>query len=144
MTLAVGLTLTQTQTQQKFSKKLILKKISKRQKAWTIFPGGKELSQTLDSEHLEYILASTQDFGTNCTCAKPPLIFCMLGNCSCFCCRLLTFFKMNFFKKFFQEHYQSVKQFGSRSGPMFCLSRSGSKLLAKVMTRRQKSALARK
>ena len=100
-------------------------KKSANDKAWTIFPGGKELSQTLDSEHLEYILASTQDFGTNCTCAKPPLIFCMLGNCSCFCCRLLTFFKMNFFKKFFQELYQSVKQFGSRSGPMFCRSWSG-------------------
>ena len=27
---------------------------------------------------------------------------------------LLTFFKIIFF---FQEHYQSVKQFGSRSGP---------------------------
>ena len=26
----------------------------------------------------------------------------------------------NFFKKFFQEHYQSVKQIGSRSGPIFC------------------------
>ena len=27
------------------------------------------------------------------------------------------FFKINFFKKFFQEHYQSVKWFGTRSGP---------------------------
>ena len=27
------------------------------------------------------------------------------------------FFKIDFFKIFFQEHYQSVKQFGSRSGP---------------------------
>ena len=26
------------------------------------------------------------------------------------------FFKINFFKKIFQEHYHSVKQFGSRSG----------------------------
>ena len=26
------------------------------------------------------------------------------------------FFKINFFKKFFQEHYQSVKRFGSGSG----------------------------
>ena len=41
---------------------------------------------------------------------------CMLGNFSCFCCRLLTFFKMNFFEKIFQEHYQSVKRLGSRSG----------------------------
>ena len=27
------------------------------------------------------------------------------------------FFKINFFKKKIQEHYQSDKQFGSRSGP---------------------------
>ena len=30
---------------------------------------------------------------------------------------LLTFFKLNFYKKLVQEHYWSVKQFGSRSGP---------------------------
>ena len=30
----------------------------------------------------------------------------MLGNFSCFCCRLLHFCKINFFKKIFQEHYQ--------------------------------------
>ena len=39
----------------------------------------------------------------------------------CFCCCLLTFFQINFYKKSFQEHYKSVKQFGSRSGPTFCL-----------------------
>ena len=39
----------------------------------------------------------------------------MLGNFSCFC-HLLTFLKINFFKKFFQEHYPSVKQFRPRSG----------------------------
>ena len=39
----------------------------------------------------------------------------MLGSFSCFCCRLLTFFKINFFKNFFKEHYViSVKLFGSR------------------------------
>ena len=32
------------------------------------------------------------------------------------CCRLLTFFKIKLFIKFFQENYQSVKQFRSRSG----------------------------
>ena len=26
------------------------------------------------------------------------LILCMLGNFSCFCCHLVTFFKINFFK----------------------------------------------
>ena len=36
------------------------------------------------------------------------LTLCMLGNFSCFCCRLQTFFKINFFINFFQEHYQSV------------------------------------
>ena len=29
-------------------------------------------------------------------------------------CRLLIFFKVNFLKKFFQEHYQSVKRSGSK------------------------------
>ena len=45
------------------------------------------------------------------------LTLCMLGFFSCFYCRLLFFSKLTFFKRFFQEHYQSVKQFGSRSGP---------------------------
>ena len=35
-------------------------------------------------------------------------------------CRL--FIKINFFEKLFLEHYQSVKQFGSRSELMFCQS----------------------
>ena len=30
------------------------------------------------------------------------------------------FFKINFFKKAFREHYQGVKRFGSRLGPTFC------------------------
>ena len=37
----------------------------------------------------------------------------MLGNFSSFYCRQLTFIKINFYNKFFQEQYQSVKQFGS-------------------------------
>ena len=28
----------------------------------------------------------------------------MLGNFSCLCCRLLAFFEINFFKKFFHKH----------------------------------------
>ena len=32
----------------------------------------------------------------------------MLGNFSCFYCRLLTFQKLTFFLEFFQEHYQTV------------------------------------
>ena len=39
----------------------------------------------------------------------------------CLCCHQLTFFKMNIFqKKIFQEPYQSVKRFGSRSGATLC------------------------
>ena len=33
------------------------------------------------------------------------LFVCMLSSVSCFCCRLLPFLKINFFKKIFQEHY---------------------------------------
>ena len=72
------------------------------------------------------------------------LTLCMLGNFSCFHCFRLTFFKINFFKKFFWEHYQSGKQFGPRSGLTFCHSRSWSKLFAKVISRQQKLLLARK
>ena len=46
------------------------------------------------------------------------------------CCRLLIFFKINFFKKLFQERYQSVKQSGSRFWP----SCSETKLFAKVIS----------
>ena len=39
-----------------------------------------------------------------------------------FFCRLLRgFFKIYFFRKFFQEHYQSDIQFVSRSGPTVCI-----------------------
>ena len=48
------------------------------------------------------------------------LILCMLGNFPAFFCCLPIFFKITFFKKFFQGYHQSVKQFGSRSGPTFC------------------------
>ena len=46
-------------------------------------------------------------------------------------------FKIYFFKKFFQEHYQSVKQFGSKSGLTFCWSWSWSRLFAKAISRQQ-------
>ena len=65
-------------------------------------------------------------------------LFCLLYNFACFF--FLTsdkfFFKITIFTKFFQEYYQSVKQFGSRSGPTFCRGWSGSKLFAKVVCRR--------
>ena len=55
---------------------------------------------------------------------------CMLGNFSYFCWRLLTFLKFTF-QNIFQDHFQSVKRFESRSRPTFCRSRYGSKLFAK-------------
>ena len=61
------------------------------------------------------------------TCCYKPILstftLCMLGNLSCFHCRLLIFFKIDFFEKFFQECYQCVKRFGSRPGPTFFLRR---------------------
>ena len=46
------------------------------------------------------------------TLLKPCSNFCMPGNFLCFCSCLLffAFFKINFFKRFFQEHYQSECQ----------------------------------
>ena len=50
------------------------------------------------------------------------LTFGMLGNFACFFVVCGFFFLINFFfkTKTFQEYHQSVKQFGSRSGPTFC------------------------
>ena len=49
-----------------------------------------------------------------CHLAAGNIFFnCMLGNFSCFCCRLLTFFNINFFKKFFQKRCQSVNEWRS-------------------------------
>ena len=53
-------------------------------------------------------------------------------------------FLNKWFPKFIQEHYQIVKLFGSRSGPTFCRSWSGSKLFANVISRQQESPLAQK
>ena len=46
---------------------------------------------------------------------------------------LLTFFKINFFQKLFQEYYQSVKWSGSRSALIFCQPWYRSKLFVKVI-----------
>ena len=48
---------------------------------------------------------------TSCTYTST----CMLVNCSCFYCRLLTFFKIKFLQINHRDHYQTVKQFGYRS-----------------------------
>ena len=47
-------------------------------------------------------------------------------------CSLLVFFNINFFKKFFQEYHQSVKQFGSRSGPTLVGPDLGPKRLQRI------------
>ena len=67
------------------------------------------------------------------------------------CCVFFMFllssvdFSMNFISKFsFRNKIKNVKQVGFRSGPTFCRSWSGSKLFAKVISRRQKSSLAGK
>ena len=64
--------------------------------------------------------------------------FCMLVNFSWFLMILLSsvdFFKNWLFWHFFQEHYQSVQQFGSRSGCTFCQSWARFKLFVKVISR---------
>ena len=54
------------------------------------------------------------------------LTLCMLDYFSCFCCRLLTFFKRNFFKKYFRN---TIRVFGPRSGPISICSDLGPKCL---------------
>ena len=54
-------------------------------------------------------------------------------------CRLLTFFKINYFKNI--QRHQSVKHFVSRPGPT-CRSWSGSKLFVKVISSWQKASSA--
>ena len=67
----------------------------------------------------------------------------MLGNFSSTCCYLLTFFKINFFSK---KYFRNTIRVSNRLGldQMFCLSWSGSKLFAKVISIWQKALLARK
>ena len=61
------------------------------------------------------------------------MTLCMLGNFSSFFCRLLHFFfKINFFKKFFLERYQSVKRFGSRSDGRYVSSDLGPNCLQRL------------
>ena len=45
---------------------------------------------------------------------------------------LHAFFKISFFEKIFQEYHQSIKQFGSRSGPTFCRPDLGPNCLQKL------------
>ena len=53
---------------------------------------------------------------------------------SAFCCPLIIFANsLDPDHAFFQDSYQIVKGIGTRSGPTFCQSWSGSKLFAKVI-----------
>ena len=59
----------------------------------------------------------------------------MLGNFACIFVVCCLFSELTFLKKIFREYHQSIKQFGSRSGPTFCQAGSGFKLFAKVISR---------
>ena len=78
------------------------------------------------------------------TCITNKSYFLHAGLLLMFLLLSAVFFKINFFKKLFQKHYQNVKRFGSRSGPTFCRAWSRSKLFAKIMSRRQNSLLVGK
>ena len=56
----------------------------------------------------------------------------MLGIFHALFWHMLTFFKINFFKKFFQKLHKSVKQSETRSRLTFYRSWSGSKVFARV------------
>ena len=64
---------------------------------------------------------------------------CLLGKCFMFLCPVLIFFKIKFFEEFFQKYHQSVKQFGSRSGPTFVGPDLGSNCLQKYQQTTQLS-----
>ena len=59
------------------------------------------------------------------------LSICMLGNCSCFYFRLLTFFKNILLQIKHLVSSSECQKFVSRSRPTFCWSSSGFKLFAK-------------
>ena len=66
----------------------------------------------------------TRRFPVGFPAIKVPfcITICMLGNFACFfvVCGFFFFFLNNFFKNIYREYYQSIKQFGSGSGPTFC------------------------
>ena len=58
------------------------------------------------------------------------LTLCLLCNFACFILLSAGSFQ-NQFRKFFHEYHQSVKQFGSRSGPTLCWACSGFQTVCK-------------
>ena len=67
------------------------------------------LKNILQSYHIDYI--------------DVFLTLCMLGNFSCFCCRLLTFFKLTFLKKIFHISSKNVSQLSKHPLPFMTESR---------------------
>ena len=65
----------------------------------------------------------------------------MLGNFSSFFCHLQIFYKIYFFKKLFQEHYQSVKRSGGPDLDPNCLQRlpPDDKILSGIISECQNS-----
>ena len=68
-------------------------------------------------------------------------LVCMLDN---FACLVLSSGWFNIFKKLFHEYHKSIKGLGSRSGPMFCQSWSGTKLFCKCYFRGPQKPSVRK
>ena len=69
----------------------------------------------------------------------------MLGNVSCFCRLLTYFFKINLFKKLFQEHNECPMVGPSLGLTLVTLvTLTDQELFAKVISRQQKTPLARK
>ena len=70
------------------------------------------------------------------------LTLCMLGNFACFFCRLQIFLKLTFSKKYFRNTIRVSNSLDPDQAQHF--AKSGSKLFAKVISRRQKSPLVGK
>ena len=97
------------------------------------YPGyGSTVREYRDDPNFQEYRDQPQGFGSS---GKESVNAVTPGIFSMFFCLLLIFFKINFFEKFIQKYDQSVKQFGSRSGPTFCRTWSGFKLFAKVISR---------
>ena len=92
-------------------------------------------SSVMLGNYLQQMISADDIFKCIFFLALKGLTLCMLGNFSCLYCHLLTFYEINFFKIFFQEHYQCVKRFRSRSEPTFC---KGYQQMTKVSEERVK------
>ena len=83
----------------------------------------------------------TQTLITQSTHLNQKITYCMLGNFSCFCCHLPTFFKINFYSK---NSFRNTIRVSNGLAQIRTDVLSGSKQFAKVISRQQKSPLARR